>query len=59
MARDELSGYHALGTASTVGFVVGGALLATGIVLVATAPSRSTVQARITPSFIGLEASFR
>jgi hypothetical protein len=64
MARDDLAGYHALGTASTVGFVVGGALLATGIVLVATAPSSSSpaVRARVVPfgphaGFVALEAS--
>jgi hypothetical protein len=64
-ARDDLSGYHTLGTASTVGFVAGGALLATGVVLLATAPSRRTGGARVVPAlgrragFISLEASFQ
>lgn len=61
--QDAIDGYHLLGTVSTVGFVVGGALAVTGAVLVATAPKKGAAkQARVTPvvgpGFAGLAGRF-
>ncbi|HEY4121362.1 MAG TPA: hypothetical protein VGM56_26030 [Byssovorax sp.] len=39
-ANSDLSGYHTMGTLSTVGFVAGGVLVAGGVTLVLTAPKR-------------------
>lgn len=49
----DIDSYNMMGTISTVGFIAGGALAATGVVLMLTAPKKMTTQATVTP-FIGL-----
>ncbi len=58
-----IAGYHTLGTLSDVGFVVGGALAVTGVVLVVTAPKTSPakqawVSPIVGPGFAGVKGSF-
>ena len=58
-----IAGYHVLGTVADVGLIVGGALAATGIVLVVTAPKASAAkQAWVTPvvgpGFVGVKGRF-
>jgi hypothetical protein len=56
---ERRSSASSAGTASTVAFIAGGALLATGIVLYATAPSKSTRAALILgPGSVGLGGKF-
>ena len=54
--------YYTLGTVSTIGFIAGGALAATGVILILTAPKAKPNQPAITPvlglGFIGAEGSF-
>jgi hypothetical protein len=58
----EIDSYNAMGTISTIGFIAGGALAATGVVLMLTAPKKMTTQATITPlvglGFIGAKGAF-
>jgi hypothetical protein len=58
----EVSAYDTLGTASTVGFVAGGALAATGVILVLTAPSRPAREAAFSPvlgpGYVGVTGRF-
>jgi hypothetical protein len=56
---DRRSSASSAGTASTVAFVAGGALLATGIVLYVTAPSKKTRAAMIVgPGSVGVRGQF-
>ena len=54
--------YNTMGTISTIGFVAGGVLAATGVVLVVTAPKSKATVARVSPvvspGFLGAEGSF-
>lgn len=64
----KIDGYHALSNGSTAGFIAGGALAATGAVLLLTAPSavpaalragqRRTLQPVIGPGYAGARGSF-
>ena len=49
--QSKVDDAHSQATISTIGFVAGGALLVGGIVLLVTAPSKTTGSVRITPSF--------
>lgn len=58
-----LSSYHTMGTLSTVGFIAGGALAVTGLVLVVTSPkAKPTKEATLTPligpGFVGAAGRF-
>lgn len=58
-----IDSYHLMGTLSTVGFIAGGVLAGTGVVLLVTAPkSRPTKEASIEPviglGFVGAKGSF-
>jgi hypothetical protein len=57
-AARDLSGYHALGTVSTIAFVAGGVLGAGGVVLLATAPSerKGDAEAKLSVGPTGLFA---
>lgn len=46
--QSDVDAYHTLGAASTAGFVIGGAALATGVILLVTAP-KAKREARVTP----------
>ncbi|MFS8069715.1 MAG: hypothetical protein ACMG6S_25395 [Byssovorax sp.] len=54
--------YNTMGAISTIGFLAGGALAATGVVLMLTAPKKMTTQATVTPliglGFVGATGSF-
>ncbi len=58
----EIDSYTTMGTISTIGFLAGGALAATGMVLMLTAPKKRTTQASITPlvglGFVGAKGGF-
>jgi hypothetical protein len=59
----DLDAYHTLGTVSTAGFIAGGALLGTGVILLLTAPKASpSREARVTPmiglGYAGAKGSF-
>jgi len=66
--QDTLDSYQTLGTISTVGFIAGGVLAATGVVLVLVAPSGGehagdsamgpTLRARIGPGSVGAALRF-
>jgi hypothetical protein len=59
--HSDVNSYTLLGNLSTAGFVVGGALAVTGIILVATAPKaaqRSAVLPMVGPGFAGLSGKF-
>jgi hypothetical protein len=63
---DAIGSYHAATTTSTVGFVAGGVLFGSGIVLLATAPPRAKKPAKsawiaptLGPLGLGLEGGFR
>lgn len=58
--RDLVESYSSLRTFSTIGFVAGGVLAATGVVLVLTSKSSSTAQAglRVQPRSVALFGSF-
>jgi hypothetical protein len=57
-----IDSYGTMGTISTIGFVAGGALAVTGVVLILTAPSGKTTHASISPvvgsGFLGAKANF-
>jgi hypothetical protein len=56
----QVSQYHTFSTVSTAGFIAGGVLAATGIVLFATAPksSQPSVGVTVGPAWAGLQGSF-
>jgi hypothetical protein len=58
----EIDSYTTMGTISTIGFLAGGALAATGVVLMLTAPKEKSTQASITPlvglGFVGAKGGF-
>lgn len=63
--QDTLDSYRTLGTVSTVGFIAGGVLAATGVVLLLTAPSAessgegdATVTARFGPGAVQATVTF-
>ena len=62
MFKPEIDSYNTMGTISTIGFIAGGALAATGVVLMLTAPKKMTTQATVTPliglGFVGAMGSF-
>ncbi len=62
MLKPEIESYNTMGTISTIGFIAGGALAATGVVLILTAPKKTTTQATVTPlvglGFVGVMGSF-
>jgi hypothetical protein len=58
-----IGGYNTMGTLSTAGFIAGGAVAVTGIILLATAPrARVAPSARVTPmigpGWVGAEGTF-
>jgi hypothetical protein len=58
-----ISSYHTMGTLSTVGFIAGGALAVTGVVLVVTSPKakpgkEAAVIPIVGPGFVGAEGRF-
>lgn len=62
--QDNLDSYRTLGTVSTIGFIAGGVLAATGVTLLILAPSgdapdqAGTVRTRIGPSSVSATVSF-
>jgi hypothetical protein len=60
--HSAIDSYNAMGTISTIGFLAGGALAVTGVVLTLTAPKKTTTQATITPlvglGFVGAKGGF-
>jgi hypothetical protein len=60
--QPEIDSYNTMGAISTIGFITGGALAATGVVLTLTAPKGSPTRAAVTPlvgpGFIGAKGSF-
>jgi hypothetical protein len=61
--KSDVDAYHALGAASTGTFIAGGALAATGVVLLLTAPrSKATREASLrpllSPGFVGVSGRF-
>jgi hypothetical protein len=60
--QSDLNDYNTLTTVSTVGFIAGGALAATGVVLWLTAPTASSSGATVTPvvslGYLGVRGSF-
>jgi hypothetical protein len=57
----NIDSYHTFGLVSTIGFIAGGALAATGVILVVTAPKAKTT-ATVTPliglGYLGAQGSF-
>jgi hypothetical protein len=61
MNQSDINSYNLMGNLSTVGFVVGGALAATGIILVATAPSQAPRVGLVPvlgPGYAGVQGRF-
>ncbi len=60
--QPEIDSYATMGTVSTIGFIAGGALAATGVVLMLTAPRAKVAAAAVTPivglGFLGAKGSF-
>jgi hypothetical protein len=60
--QPAIDSYNGMGTISTIGFIAGGALAATGVVLMLTAPRVKVTQATATPivglGFVGAKGSF-
>jgi hypothetical protein len=60
--QPAIDSYNSMRTISTIGFIAGGALAATGVVLMLTAPKAKTTQAAITPivgfGFVGANGTF-
>ena len=56
--QDAVDAYNALNTVSSIGFIGGGVLAATGIVLLVTAPHGSRAQAFVGPQSVGLRGQF-
>ncbi len=58
-ANSEVSSYNTMRTVSSVGFIAGGVLAATGLVLVLTAPHQeSTVSFMVSPSSVAFRGQF-
>jgi len=55
---DAVDSYNGMNTISTIGFISGGVLAATGIVLLVTAPRGTRTQAFIGPQSVGLRGAF-
>jgi hypothetical protein len=51
-SQSELSSYHTVGAVSTIGFVVGGAALAGGMILILTGPKAKGVASATVPSLM-------
>lgn len=60
--QPEIDSYNTMGAISTVGFIAGGVLAATGVVLILTAPKKAITQSSVTPlvglGFIGAKGVF-
>ena len=60
--KSVIDSYNTMGTVSTIGFLAGGALAATGVVLMLMAPKKMTTLATVTPlmglGFIGAKGGF-
>jgi hypothetical protein len=60
--QSDVDSYKTMGTVSTVGFIAGGVLAATGIILVATSPKAKTTTGSISPiiglGYLGAEGKF-
>lgn len=56
--QDKVDAYNGMNTVSTIGFIGGGVLAATGIVLLVTAPHSPRAQAFIGPQSVGLRGQF-
>ena len=60
--QPTIDGYSTLGTLSTIGFLAGGALVATGVALLLTVPRKVPPPAAVTPllgaGFLGVKGSF-
>jgi hypothetical protein len=60
--QSAIDGYGTMGTLSTIGFIAGGALAATGVILIITAPRAKTMQASLAPvvgpGYLGARGSF-
>jgi hypothetical protein len=61
--QSDVNAYHTLGALSTAGFVVGGAGIATGVILLVTAPKAKPARAAavtplVAPGFVGAQGSF-
>jgi hypothetical protein len=60
--KPKIDAYETVGAVSTIGFIAGGALVATGVILILTAPRSKTTQASVAPlvgpGFIGANGSF-
>ena len=60
--QSKIDSYNTMGTVSTVGFIAGGALAATGLILVVTAPKASPQAAAVTPlvglGYLGAQGTF-
>ena len=56
--QDQVDSYNSLNTVSTIGFIGGGVLAATGVVLLLTAPNTSRTQAFVGPQSVGLRGQF-
>jgi hypothetical protein len=55
---DQVDSYNAMTTASSVGFIAGGAFAALGVVLLVTAPNEAKTQAFIGPQSVGVRGRF-
>jgi hypothetical protein len=55
---DQVDSYNAMRTASSIGFIAGGAFAALGVVLLATAPNQAKAQAYIGPHSVGVRGRF-
>jgi hypothetical protein len=60
--QPKIDAYQTMGTLSTIGFLAGGALAATGVILIVTAPRANATQATFTPvvgpGYLGAAGSF-
>jgi hypothetical protein len=60
--QSDANSYYTLASVSTVAFIAGGAVAATGLVLLLTAPSSSSSSASVTPTFglgyLGMQGRF-
>jgi hypothetical protein len=60
--QPEIDSYNRMGTIATIGFIAGGALAVTGVVLMLTAPKAKSYQAALTPivglGVVGAKGSF-
>ena len=60
--QPKIDAYETMGAASTIGFIAGGALAATGVILILTTPGAKTPRATVAPifgpGFFGAKGSF-